>query len=90
MEVTMKLSEEDKRELATRIAREFFELMSKKDEDYMFKEAFCMMNQKQVAEYLHVNRSTVSRWIVEGKFPQGKEVCGVRRWDLATVRKYVR
>jgi prophage regulatory protein len=45
---------------------------------------------KQIAQMLSVNKSTIYKWIEEGKFPEGVRVSpNLRVWDKTDVDKYL-
>lgn len=45
------------------------------------REGSVYVNQREIAELLRVDRSTVRRWVERGEIPPPVKVGGVLRWD---------
>ena len=58
----------------------------------MHKDRINWLDIYELAEYLHLGKSTIERFLADGKFPQA-DYCinGHRRrlWTMETVNKYV-
>jgi predicted DNA-binding transcriptional regulator AlpA len=52
-----------------------------------------LINKKQVQQLFGVSKSTVERWLRDGKLPKPKRILGFARWDyeqLAAMLKFKR